>query len=592
MRSWLYILLISVLGHTLAFAQFIADSVEITEQKILSLPYSPDYSTGDTSLLSAAQFLNQVVSAQLQNTTPGGLTTLLHRGHAHRHIPVMWEGVNIQNVINGTYDISLIPQFLMGGLNFYNRQGQSSYGNNGISGALLMDQGPSLSRITCGVSTLQNYNVSGNVSRVYENWSLNIGVQSQYDKNIFSYDLLSSKRWRPSTEFKKTDWVIGSEYYMNERSHLSFRHWGQKSTRHIPVSIAAAPTEQIQEDENYRTQLAYHFQGDKARWLISATAMQEELNFYTTGVNSQSHLDIYSFRIERRNLPADFSIYTQHRTDKASPNFYSRTYHRRTWQIGGYKKIQWNKRIHSFINVRQDFVDQNIMPLSVSHNMFIHSHEVHLSYNYNLPGFNDLNWPVGGNENLKTETSFSAEYLYRDTMAFVFWEASIFGQMTDNWIQWLPGDLGFWTARNQQKVFSRGGELKLNYPFVLGKFRYTSGFSYALNIATIAEHETRENLRGRQLIFVPKHRYVADLALHYGPHSIKTDYTFTGRRYDLQDESSYLRSIHLFGVQYVRKFKKSTFQLRINNLTNRTYSLVRFYPMPGIHSDIIYQYVF
>lgn len=590
MRPWFLFILFSALVTESVNAQVIADSVEVVGQRILALPYPPDFSRSDSSVLSAAEFLGTIPSGQLQNITPGGLTTLLHRGHAHRHIPILWEGVNIQNTVNGVFDIALIPHFLMGQMDFYARQGQSPYGNNGLSGALMMQQGSSLNQITCSISSLQNYAASGQYKKTFNRWALNTGIETQYNKNLYTYNTGIFSGQRPSTEFKKTDWIMGLDYYLTPRSSLSFRHWGQLSRRNIPVSISASPTKQLQEDNNFRTQLAIKILGDKSIWLFSATSMQEILLFQTTGVQSESYLDILAVRAERRSASSDLSIYIQNRMEVATPNFYTRIHRRNTWQAGVNKKIQWTKNSHSFLNIRQDAVDNRFMPISISHNLYVHQHEWHFSYNYNLPGFNDLYWPTGGNENLATETSFSSEYRYKDTLLSFPLEATVFGQFTDNWIQWLPSDNGLWTARNQKKVFSRGGELRINYPFKTGIFKVTPSLSYALNIATIADHETHRHLVGRQLIFVPRHKLSKDIGIHVNKHSFHIHYTLTGRRYDLQDESSYLESMHLIHAHYVRHLKKSKIHFRINNLTNRNYSLVRFFPMPGIHGDIIYQF--
>lgn len=592
MRHRCLVFVFTFLIFTGSRAQVKIDSIIIQDQRIVALPFNSNYSRPDTSLVSTIDFLSDIAPGQLQRSTPGGLTTLLHRGHAHRHIPILWQGVNIQNVINGVYDISLIPQFLMGPIDFYSQQSQSPFGNNGLSGALTMENSSSYSDLTLGISTLQNYFVSTHFNKTFKKWQMKLGVESQYAKNIFTYKDKNLKGQRPSTEFKKTDWTLGLDYFLNSKSRLSINHWGQLSKRHIPVSITASPTLQIQEDENFRTQIAYKNIGEKSMWLVSGTAMQEYLNFYTVGVNSKSQLDIYTFRIENRALSSHYSVFFQNRIDKATPNFFIKMQERNTFQWGGHKRIQWYKSIHSFLGLRQDFVDGQLMPLSINHNLYYKNHEINFSYNYNLPGFNDLFWPLGGNENLQTEISKSLEYKYKDSLNSLVFEAVLFGQLTDNWIQWLPSDRGFWTADNQKKVFSRGGDIRLNYPFTIKKLNLSLGLAYALNMATIKDHESNKNLIGKQLIFVPRHKTLLNFKINNLKHAFHLDYTWTGRRYDLQDEGSYLKDFHWVNAEYILTFKKSKLGLKINNLTNGAYSLVRFFPMPGIHSEIIYQYIF
>jgi len=119
-----------------------------------------------------------------------------------------------------------------------------------------------------------------------------------------------------------------------------------------------------------------------------------------------------------------------------------------------------------------------------------------------------------------------------------------------------------------------------------------TGISYALNRATIADHETRKDLIGKQLIYIPQHKVSLDLHAQYKKHQAEIDYTLTGTRYDLQDESARLRAFHLVHLRYQYRFKNARLAANITNLTNSNYYLVRFFPMPGLQSEIIYQYIF
>ncbi len=581
-----------MLWSHLMVSQVVVDSVEIKEQRILQIPSASDYRKCDTCMVSTLEFLDGITSLQLQNNTPGGLTTILHRGHAHRHVPILWNGVNIQNVINGVYDVSLLPKYLMGQMEFYSHLSQSPLGNNGISGALMMDNGSKISHITVGISTLQNYHLSTHFHKTHNKFQWNIGAESRYEKNIFNYNINQLRGQRPSTELKKVDWTGGMDYFINSKSTFSIQHWGQQSSRLIPTSITASTTRQLQEDKNYRSQLSYKYYGNKILWLATATSMQEYLNFYTTGVNSESVLNIFNGRLEFRAKDHDFSLYSNYRQDNASPNFYAENRRRQTTQIGGYKKIIWSKSISSYLGVRQDRVDNQWMPISFNYNTQYKKHELIFATNYNLPGLNDLYWPFGGNENLKTERSESIEYKYKTSIKKLDIHNTLFGQLTDNWIQWLPSSQGFWTANNQKKVFSRGGDIRFSYPLYLGKTQVKSGLSYALNRATIVEHESRNDLIGKQLIYVPQHKATIDCHIQYKKHQVEIDYAITGARYDLQDESARLNPFHIVHLRYQYRFKNARLATNITNLTNSKYYLVRFFPMPGLQSEFIYQYIF
>ncbi|MBK8626697.1 MAG: TonB-dependent receptor [Saprospiraceae bacterium] len=115
------------------------------------------------------------------------------------------------------------------------------------------------------------------------------------------------------------------------------------------------------------------------------------------------------------------------------------------------KKLNWTNKIISDMSLRQDVVDRQWMPISLTIQSIYKNIGLIFSKNYNLPGFNDLYWPLGGNSLLKTEKSIQAELKTKVSLNKWYLNLASYGQIVDDWIQWVHQASGIWKPTNQEK---------------------------------------------------------------------------------------------------------------------------------------------
>jgi vitamin B12 transporter len=98
---------------------------------------------------------------------------------------------------------------------------------------------------------------------------------------------------------------------------------------------------------------------------------------------------------------------------------------------------------------------------------------------------------------------------------------------------------------------------------------------------------------GKQLIYVPLHRFFLDLILIRNGFIINPAFNYNGFRYISTDNIYRLPGYGLMDLTLSRNVsvKKSSINLRfdIHNVFNTEYQAVQYYPMPGRHYSIILQ---
>lgn len=585
-----------VLCSISAYSQVMIDSVVVADSKPFTFyQHQPSYSKDDTTMEATKDFLQRINSGQLQWNTPGGLMTFLHRGMGNRHLPILWHGINLQSTINGSYDLGLIPYHLMDDMNFYTVGSPALTGNNGLAGALNIQDGikvkSNATHIYSHFSTLQNYALGVKNTFNIHRWSSSLGIEIAKDQNIFDYTFNQKKLQRTNTEFDKINVVYSGNYFVSPRSVFSGNIWWQTSERVIPVSVTSVALSQKQKDTNLRSQLSHYFFGSKHKLHTSISYLKENLDFMTPAIDSQSEVDVFVSFLEWSELAKkSYLVGLVFRTDVATPNFYNDTKKRTTTQVKIAKNIQWATLFHTDISVRQDLVDEQLMPLSWTAHTIYKNTSLILASNYNFPGFNDLYWPTGGNPTLKTETSLQAELKTKLTLKKWRLNLASYGNLVNDWIQWVPQSNGIWTAANQKRVFSRGCEVDIVTDLYIGKVLLQPSFEYAFNNTTAIDHYFDPDLIGKQLIYIPVHKLGTHLSGGWRKHRVKLAYQWTGRRFDVSDQSQSLKPIHFLHLQYDVAVGNANINVQLQNLLNAKYEFVRFFPMPGLHADIKLSY--
>jgi vitamin B12 transporter len=593
-----FVLIILFLHEDVSLSgQHVLDSVIIKGEKVYAFDLvQACYEKTDSTriLINTPDFLQNIIGGQVQMSSPGGLHTLLHRGMGTRHLPILWNGINIQSVVNGSFDYNLIPVALVGDVSFYSFGSPTLTGNNSLAGALTIEENKNISKlqVTATLSSLQNYMLSVLSEMKTRGMTHQIGVSYSIDKNRYLYRDGNEIKKRTTTNFNNRNIIYRNQWVLNPKNTIEMDFWWQDASRNIPVSITSAPLDQMQNDRNLRLHLNHKYYTSKYKFSSSLYYMKEDLDYFTPSIDSRSEVDIYQAGLEiteyRKN---DHHLFVKYRNDIAHPNFYTNTKNRNTINFGASKKVLFSDKITSQISIRQDLVDKSWMPTAASILVNYKNTSLNIAKNYNLPGFNDLYWPSGGNVNLKTEKIIQAELGSKFDIQRFHFVSKVYFNIINDWIQWVPGNSGIFSPINQKKVRSTGFEMDVSRMVDFTNFQIRSGISYAFNSTTALEHYTISDQVGKQLIYVPKHKINTFLSIHKKQFDAGVTYRFTSKRYDTSDNSASLPANHLVDLNVGYQYKSLRWQLNVQNVLNEDYAIVRFFPLPRRHFNFTLRYM-
>lgn len=593
MRKAVWIVIIAWFCTESSFAQNVLDTIRIEASKpFLNAQLKPNRTYSDTVYSGITDFLSQLPGAQMQLNNPGGLTTLLHRGSGNRHLPILWQGFNIQSTINGSYDLGLIPDFLFNEIRFYSVGNTSMQGNNGLAGSLTLNNfplGENKLKIMVNATSLQNYGAGVSLFCRSNRYYYKMGIESGYDKNAYDYTFNFERKERQTTDFQHHNIVINTGYNLSSKNMIKGSIWWQKADRIIPVSITSSSIIQTQNDQNLRSSFSFLNYSQRWKWNTEVMYSREHLDFIAPSTDSRAKTNIFIFKTDLTEAQNQkYYLGIQHRLDLANPNFYTEIKKRNTTQLSFVINLQQSQDWMTQLSIRQDITDKEVMPFSWTVYNRYKDFELTLASNYNLPGLNDLYWPIGGNPDLKTEKGYKSELKYTQNLSGYRINGAVYANITNDWIQWIPGSSAFWSAVNQKKIFSRGLEAEVSKDFYINTLASSMSVGYDFNRTSALDHYYDPALVGKQLIYIPIHKASASWRVTKDSHTLSLQYSMTGKRYDSADESSSLPMVHLLNAHYNLKINKHLLKIDLENILNKEYTIVRYYPLPGINGRVTF----
>ncbi|MFY7810948.1 MAG: TonB-dependent receptor domain-containing protein, partial [Flavobacterium sp.] len=152
-----------------------------------------------------------------------------------------------------------------------------------------------------------------------------------------------------------------------------------------------------------------------------------------------------------------------------------------------------------------------------------------------------------------------------------------------NMIQWVPNSNGHWQPINNESVISKGIELDTEIKTKINNHNFLWNFQYSYT------QSTSENTN-LQLIYVPFHKATTLLNYQYKQFSYSLSGSYNGEVFTSTDNIFALKPYFLWNLQINYRYKKTKFNIAVENITNQYYQNVLNRPLPGRNFTIQINY--
>ncbi|MFN7313087.1 MAG: TonB-dependent receptor plug domain-containing protein [Bacteroidota bacterium] len=542
----------------------------------------------------------------IKNYGPSQISTTSLRGSSAEHTAVLWNGINLQNSMNGQTDFSLIQSGLMDDIDLLYGGNTALYGAGAIGGAIMMNNKP---RYQKGVGVRYQINQGSfglwqHLVKVrYASSKAYIQVKAYNNRAVNNFTYVNqfgstrTNRTQTHAAMEASGTLIETGYRISSNQSFDLRYWYQESNRQIPPTMGMMNSTATMKDSWHRINGEWTYVKNQVKWKARFAWLKDKLLFedettLITGNSLSHHVigEIEQIRIlnSKWQMNTGVNLTSQY----AKHEQYTRTAQRLLTAVFASLQYKPTQKFEISANVREEFLNTEAMPITATvgaayrFNKWLQA-KAQFNKSYRIPTLNDLYW-ITGNPNLRPESGVGQElgidvkfYRIHDLLTV---QMNVFNRDVNNWIVWLS-ESGNLKPVNFKSVWSRGAELAARYTYCIGKWLFTAkhDFSYVFS-TNEAVNSTDESSLGKQLIFIPRLTHQTTFIAGYGPMYVGYNQTYTGHRFITVDESTFLDDFSLANVFVGGGFKclgkHCDLRGQALNVFNASYQILPSRPMP------------
>lgn len=587
----------------------IIDEVQVTtnRQKIFSTGNNVYLIPKSIQKVYASQSISELLSdnssVTINNYGVNGNASISICGAGANHTAVVWNGVSIQNPLNGGLDLSNVSVAFVDDIAIQHGGSGALYGSSAIGGVLLMNNEFEFSKgfsalFTGGYGSFSNYNALLAYAYSSKRLSLTTRVFYHDSKNDFPFRN-KYKYGNPIERLTHAHSVSGGfmqglSYKLTEFQTVNAYMWIQKRDNELPPLMSNSLSKAVQNDENTRLLGSWDRHKNNVNSTVRLAWLHDKIHYEDPATKqndthrSSSCLAEFEHKVTIRkqhilNFGVNNVLEFAHSTKFSGTKVRNRQ--------AGFVSYNWtslNDRWTSTLNLRNEIVDARKTPLVYSAamayvvNSAVKTRAV-FSRNYRIPTFNELYWAVWGNPNLISENGWCSSVgvdIYK-TIASVKskFEISGFNNNIDNWIMWIPSGQ-IWHPMNIQKVWSRGFEQSLKLQKNVADITFVLNQHYTF--VRSSKMQDGHWLTSKQLMYVPIHKASVSLTAEYKAISATYLHSLESQRFTTDENSPYSKvaAYNVGNVSIAGTYKQFRCSFKVNNVWNASYQVMSGYAMP------------
>lgn len=540
----------------------------------------------------------------------GGLKTISIRGTSVENNLILINGMRINNFQNGLVDLSLLNSDIIEKIEIVHGGNTALYGADAVGSVINILTLNPLKKMNAGFAVSKgsfDYNrLLLSLSNATENLGASFAFVREYGKDNYKFKLpfVNDFGERQNAEFSRNNYYLSN---FIKKNNLSFRTYATytHSDRNLPGSLSFPSTTSSQNDRNFYLQVLTKYQYSENLyfeinngWNYSFQKYREPVfNISSFSKNTQISINPQVFYKFTEGKSLVFGIEYAKGTLKGTDYISSVYRSQKSIYLTGMFLFEIDKMFLNNLSVypslrydKYDNIGSEFSPKLGLNFEIIKALYLKTSYgqNYRVPTLNELfyidAWGNKGNPNLKPEYSRSVDagltYSFY-WLGNINFEYSYFYIDTKDKIIWKEIQPYIYSPKNVDKILSKGSILSFDYELK----NYRISMNYTLTDSRkVSKSNGSDPTYNKYIIYTPKHMWKFNLNGRYKMLAFGLNHIIVSNRYTDEENINKLPEYHLtngnIGLNYNTNFGRIYLKLEVNNIFNRSFQIIKDYPMP------------
>lgn len=557
-----------------------------------------------------ADFLSFQAPVNFRPYGSGQLTTIGLRGTSSNHTAVLWNGININSPSTGQSDFSTLPAAGFDLLAIQYGSSSCLIGSDAVGGSILLDSKPIWEKkvqVSLGQRLASFNNWQSQLSVRLSN--KRISSKTVFYKGVLNNNYPYTERNHYPVERSSTDskGLIQDVFFLTKKQNqISLNIW--LSDNSVEITPQSIHSRELLQTKAVRVLNSYQIKG----LTIRGGYVQDITNYGKGDFIQPSRTAIDRFLI-RAEHEWQFSKLTTHIGTEAAhviahvDGYAKSKISENRMDVFAWLRYQLSSKFLTTLNFRQAIIKSFDPPLAPALGL---EYQVaksvkltgNLSRSYRIPTMNERYWSELGDPDLRPEDGFNKELgiNWNQTKNDFSFSSSlnVYHNLIDNWVYWNP-ELAY-RVQNLQQVLAKGIEFSHKIKYEHGRIFSGLAAQYALTHSSQqkAYDVFSAEVIGKQLIYIPKHNFTANLFFQTsssGESDLFKNHGMTfratlqwqanSRRYYTFDNSKWLDGQQVFNIIIENGLRWKQIEgivfLQINNVFDELYLNSKRNAMPG-----------
>ncbi len=583
------------------------------------LPLSPHHTGGRMTAIQVADitdsgthYLDELLAAQaaifIRQYGSVGIGGISLRGTGPSQTSILVDGHPFVSPQLGQIDLSLVPAFMLSGVNVIHGGGGALFGSAAIGGVVNLStygaSAPDGAAVTSTVGPWGERAAGSRFSSRAGNVRVSVAVELQHVDGDFPYT--NATRFPAAVERRqnadrKTRNLMAGLSYRGDTFSSRIAGWYMSGERGLPGIVGSGTSDERQWDTLQRVWLRHETFDARGGILILAAYQRSKLRYRnaTLDIDDEGVASTVSAELSRRHVLGDVAEIqgglAGARHSSAHPSLVEGS-HQNDFALfltGSLVSgpVRW------FPSVRSDWIfrdqrDEHAMSGSLRSRTGLGRWYVKAGAerSFRAPTQNDLFWRGAGavgNGDLKPERGTSVDAGAEFVTTSVAVEMTLFYQSVRDQITWLLNSEGVWSPQNVGRVRNVGVEASITgITHVVGRTRLETRAKYTYTQSRDVS-ETGSPSLSRNVRYVPSHVGVASVTANRGVVSFGMSLQAVGKRFVTSDGEEWLDPYAVATARLGWRLHMSPLVLDttffVDNLLDADFQVMSGYPMPPRH---------
>lgn len=493
---------------------------------------------------SLGELLQRSSAVNIKNYGRGAEQTAVFRGTSATHTAVYWNGLKINSPLTGAVDFSLIPMEMVDRVSVEAGISGDTYGAGAIGGTITLKNEPGevgrrpAGKVSAGYGSFGTAEGYAELSVGNDRIKSSSRIYASRSRNDFTFenrDIFDPEKpgWHPTQKNLHADYstfgfmqqIWGK---LADNQTLSASVWGTGDIRNLPQLTAWEGEENSNltdtRDRALRANVEYKNYGRKVDFGISLGGALENNLFeknnrivsgYSRYIDTRGFSRLgqiqgdVTWRIDPRFSISSLTV-ASYTSASSRDLLYGEGYDKNRGEFSETARFdaKWNNWLNTTVMGRAGIVDDEgyLLPTAAVNFMVsdISSFSLRWDMNVHFPTLSDLWYIPGGNSDLRSEKSTTAELGYSLRKDKFRITATAYYSHIKDWILWLPTAQQYWTPTNILNVDAFGLETSVDKHWKWGDWSLQTSGNLTINIT-----RSQETYGTEQMPYVPPVSYSA-----------------------------------------------------------------------------------